>query len=353
MGTAVPSVFVSTGDLESAKSAILVIYANQAEDGQFPKAGPPNAIYRSDNKYQCILLWPAKLIATAYHLWHLEGTYNYVFYSGDTAFIADVWPQFIKGLNRTLGLVSSSGLLNVTGDQDWGRFTYSTERASANILLYRSLTAGAAIASWLPDSVASDKLAAVYRRQSKALKTAILEQLWDNKVGAFIDSSDSDLYPQDANALAVAYGVVDPDSRQARRVSNYLESNWTPILPASPELPGNSSPFISSIELDAHFRAGQPDRVLDLTKSLWGWYLNHENGTQSTTTEGFNVDSSWEYRRQRSYVEGTPYMSHAHGWSSGPTSTLTEHMLGLRGCPRPPWCIPLHFDILPLDRDLC
>ncbi|KAL3444047.1 Six-hairpin glycosidase-like protein [Aspergillus insuetus] len=314
MGTAVPSVFVSTGDLESARNALEVIYANQAENGQFPKAGPPNAILRSDT----------------YHLWHLVGTYNYLLYSGDTAFVAKYWPHFTKGLNRTLSLLSSNGIVNVTGDQDWGRFTYGTERASASMLLYRALTGAASIASWLPNAQDAEELKAYYLAQASKLREAIMTNLWDEEKGAFADSPSSGLYPQDANSLALAYEIVDPTSTKAARISDYLASNWTPIGPSCPELPGNVSPFISSIELDAHFRAGRPDRALKLIKDLWGWYLTHENGTQSTIPEGFNVDGSWEYRRQRGYTKGEVYLSHSHGWSSGPTSTLTEHMLGLR-----------------------
>lgn len=170
----------------------------------------------------------------------------------------------------------------------------------------------------------------MYLKQAETLKKAIMSRLWDEKLGAFKDSPDSSLHPQDANSLALAYGIVDPDSEEAQRVSDYLVSNWTPIGPSCPELPNNVSPFISSIELDGHFRTGRADRSLQLIKDLWGWYLNHENGTQSTTLEGFTVDGSWEYRLQRGYTKGSPYLSHAHGWSSGPTSTLTEHMLGLR-----------------------
>ncbi|KAL2833477.1 Six-hairpin glycosidase-like protein [Aspergillus pseudoustus] len=314
MGTAVPSAFVSTGDLESAKNAITVIFENQAADGQFPKAGPPNAILKSDT----------------YHLWHLVGTYNYLLYSGDEEFVANYWPRFAKGLNRTLSLLSSSGIVNVTGDQDWGRFTYDTERASASMLLYRALTGGADIATWLPESAQSAQWAPFYLEQAEKLKEAIMTQLWDEEVGAFRDSPASSLHPQDANSLALAYGIVDPDSKKAQQISDYLVSNWTPIGPSCPELPGNVSPFISSIELDGHFRAGRPDRALQLIRDLWGWYLNHENGTQSTTVEGFTTNGTWLYRRERGYTKGSPYLSHSHGWSTGPTSTLTEHMLGLR-----------------------
>ncbi|KAL3492416.1 Six-hairpin glycosidase-like protein [Aspergillus germanicus] len=270
MDTAVPSVFVSTGDLESARNAL------EAENGQFPKAGPPNAILRSDT----------------YHLWHLVGTYNYLLYSGDTAFVAKYWPHFTK--------------VNVTGDQDWGRFTYGTERASASMLLYRALTGAASIASWLPNAQDAKELQMYYLAQASKLQKAIMTHLWDEEKGAFADSPGSGLYPQDANSLALAYEIVDPTSAKAARISDYLASHWTPIGPSCPELPG------------------------DLIKDLWGWYLEHENGTQSTTPEGFNVNGSWEYRRQRGYTKGEVYLSHSHGWSSGPTSTLTEYMLGLR-----------------------
>ncbi|KAL4899629.1 Six-hairpin glycosidase-like protein [Aspergillus multicolor] len=273
MGTALPSVFVNTGELDSARSALAVIFANQADNGQFPKAEPPNDQLNSDT----------------YHLWQLIGTYNYLLYSGDAAFVVDHWPQFTKGLNRSLSLLSSNGIVKVTADRDWGRFTYGAERASASIL-------------------------------------------FDENIGAFKDSPDSDLYPQDANSLALAYGVISSSSNssQARRISDYLTTTWTPIEPSCPELLDNVSPFISSIELDAHFKAGRPDRALTLIRDLWGWYLDHENGTQSTTPGGFTVDGTWEYRLERSYTKGSPYLSHSHGWSSGPTSTLTEYMLGLR-----------------------
>ncbi|KAK7211942.1 hypothetical protein V2G26_019120 [Clonostachys chloroleuca] len=129
--------------------------------------------------------------------------------------------------------------------------------------------------------------------------------------------------------MALAFGVLANDTERIGRVTDYLASNWTPIGPSCPELPKNVSPFMSSVELEAHFRAGRPDRALELMRSLWGWYLSNENGTQSTTPEGFLIDGSWHYRFNKGYSNGPAYMSHAHCWSSGPTSTLTEHMLGL------------------------
>lgn len=130
--------------------------------------------------------------------------------------------------------------------------------------------------------------------------------------------------------MALAFGVIDPKSAEAADISEYLATNWTPIGPKSPELPRNISPFISSIEVEAHFRAGRADRALELIRTCWGWYLNNPNGTESTIIEGYLEDGSFAYRDTRGYRNDPSYISHAHGWGSGPTSTLTEYLVGLR-----------------------
>jgi hypothetical protein len=158
-----------------------------------------------------------------------------------------------------------------------------------------------------------------------------MAQFWDDNKGAFKDSpNETSLYPQDANSMAIAFGIVPPSSTTAKRISDYLASNWTPIGPKCPELAKNVSPFITSIELEGHFQAGRTDRAIELMRTSWAWYLNHPNGTQSTVPEGFLLDGTWGYRGDRGYRNDPSYMSHAHGWSSGPTSTLTEYLLGLR-----------------------
>lgn len=45
--------------------------------------------------------------------------------------------------------------------------------------------------------------------------------------------------------------------------------------------------------------------------------------------EGYLTNGTFGYRSSRGYDYDTSYVSHAHGWSSGPTSALTEYILGL------------------------
>jgi hypothetical protein len=51
---------------------------------------------------------------------------------------------------------------------------------------------------------------------------------------------------------------------------------------------------------------------------------------QSTLLEGFTADGSLRYRYYVGYNNDPSYTSHAHGWSTGPTSSLTFHLLGLQ-----------------------
>ncbi|KAL4966725.1 pectin lyase fold/virulence factor [Aspergillus stella-maris] len=311
MGTAVPSASVSTGDLESTFNALMAIWGNQRSDGGLPKAGPP---YLADD-------------SDTYHLWTLIGTYNYFLFTEDYGFLLDIWPKYLKALDFSLNKITPLGIMSATQTADWGRWNYGTLASSVNMLLYRSLITGAFLAPYANHPAQ----AANYTSLASDLRLSILEHLYDPIKGAFRDSPDNyTLYPQDANSMALAYSIFPANSTNATRISNYLISLWTPIGPEVPELPGNISPFISSIELEGHFVAGYPERSLDLIERLWGWYLSNPDGTESTVPEGFLVDGTWGYRGDRGYRNDPSYVSHAHGWSSGPTSTLTEYAVGLK-----------------------
>lgn len=129
--------------------------------------------------------------------------------------------------------------------------------------------------------------------------------------------------------MSTLFNVVNSNSR-AESVSTSLLQNWTPIGAIAPELPENISPFIPSFEIQAYLSIRQTSRALDLIRRSWGWYLNHPNGTGSTVIEGYLANATFAYRSSRGYKYDASYVSHAHGWSSGPTSALTNYILGLR-----------------------
>ncbi|RMY97814.1 hypothetical protein D0864_04629 [Hortaea werneckii] len=310
MGIAVPSTFVSIGDLESVMTALQTMYDHQNSDGSFPEAGPPLLQQGSDT----------------YHMWTMIGTYNYILYTNDTAFLEKNWARYEYAMEYIHGKVLQPlGLLNVTGLRDWARQATGGNSSEPNMILYRTLVTGADLASWMGD----DNLSAKWTSRAETLKSNINAHLYDTECGAFADNTTTSLHPQDANSMSLLFGVVPYSSSIAQSISERLTDNWTPIGPEAPELPNNISPFISSFELQGHLAVGNTARALELIRTCWGWYLNNPNGTESTVIEGYLTNGSFAYRNYRGYMYDAAYVSHAHGWSSGPTSALTSYILGL------------------------
>ncbi|KAK5166327.1 uncharacterized protein LTR77_008588 [Saxophila tyrrhenica] len=311
MGVAVGAAFYSLGDLESVVNALNGVYDLQAPTGELPRAALP-------------------LISTggdAYHCWGMIGVYNYVLYTDDLAFLNRRWKGYQKAMEYIYAKVfPESGLLNVTGTGDWARLNSYGTYSEANVILHRTLTTAAELAGWMGDV----DLQTTYAKRATQLKRNILHHFYDDSYGAFRDNlTSTSVYPQDANSMAIALGLLSPTSERSSSVSERLTGNWTPFGAETPELPNNISPFISSFEIQAHFLAGAPDRALELIRRSWGWYLANPNGTESTLIEGYLTNGSFGYRNYQGYEWDSSYTSHAHGWSTGPTSALTEYVLGL------------------------
>jgi len=160
------------------------------------------------------------------------------------------------------------------------------------------------------------------------LKTAFNEALWVPEVGLYRDNTSTTLTPQDANSFAILFNVTMNQS-QAEMISEGLTRNWVDLGPVPPELPDNISPFISGFELQAHFVAGNDSRAFDLLHREWGYILTTNISVQSTLLEGLTANGSLYYRFSDGYDDDASYTSHAHGWSSGPTSALTFYVAGL------------------------
>jgi len=295
--------------------------------GAFDESGPPLSQKDSDT----------------YHMWTMIGTHNYVLYTNDTAFLEKNWDGYLHAMKFIYGKVTyPSGLLNVTGTRDWARWQQGYNNTEAQMMyddttpvvqntilkchsLYHTLKTGAELATWAGDTT---NLTETWSSRAESLKEAINTYCWDNEYGAFKDNAtDTTLHPQDANSMAILFGVVDSD--RAVGISEKLTKNWTPIGAVAPELPENVVSFISSFEIQSHFVVHNPARALDLIRRSWGWYMNNPNGTESTVIEGYLANGTFGYRSSRGYGYDASYVSHSHGWSSGPTSALTEYIVGL------------------------
>lgn len=86
------------------------------------------------------------------------------------------------------------------------------------------------------------------------------------------------------------------------------------------------SPFASGFELQAHIAAGNALNALDLIRLEWGYMLDGPNMTNSTFIEGYSADGSLVYAPYSNDAR----ISHAHGWSTGPTGMLSQFVAGIQ-----------------------
>lgn len=69
------------------------------------------------------------------------GTYNYVLYTNDTAFLKQNWAGYLAAMNYIYGKVTySSGLLDVTGTRDWARWQQGYNNTEAQMMYVSYLT---------------------------------------------------------------------------------------------------------------------------------------------------------------------------------------------------------------------
>jgi hypothetical protein len=203
----------------------------------------------------------------------------------------------------------------VTRTQDWARSGQGGENIQANALLYAVLVGGAQLATVKGDSA----LASRYTSLAAGIKTAANSVLWDANAGMYRDNPASGLYPQDGNSLAVWYGLTDTAAKTAS-ISAKLATRWNAFGATTPEWGGGVHPFAGSMELHAHFTAGDDYTALAQIRRTWGYMLDSPIGTKSTFWEGITASGGIAY--------GGSFMSLAHGWSTGPTSALTFDVLG-------------------------
>jgi Bacterial alpha-L-rhamnosidase 6 hairpin glycosidase domain len=302
LGVSLPTEYASTDDLVSAKNALTTLYQHQnSSSGELEYGGPEFNFYGSDT----------------YHTWALIGTSSYYTYSSDRSWLDSEWSRFRLGMGFITAKIDGTGLLDVTGSSDWARGDQGGENIEANALLYKALIGGAVLADTEGDSAD----ASAWQQKAATLKSAANQRLWNADVGLYRDNPTSTLYPQDGNSLAVWYGLTDGAAKNTA-IARGLAARWNDHGAASPEKDGGAiGTFPGSMEVQAHFVAGDDLNALTLVRREWGLMLNSPTGTGSSFWEGLRSDGSFDY--------GGTYMSLAHGWATGPTSALTFYLLGL------------------------
>ncbi|KAJ7670392.1 Six-hairpin glycosidase-like protein [Mycena rosella] len=312
LGVALESAFVTgnVGAMDAVKNNLITLWNFQdSQTGELPWVSPP--IYSSAN--------PNWYISDVYSMWAIVATRDYWAYSGDTAWISTIWSQYLLSIDWVLSKVDSTGLYFSTHTGDWGRVANGGHSLSANVLAFRSLQGAIQLSTLLGKN--TDSIPG-WNSTAQGLRTAVNDALWDDVQGMYRDNDGSTLYPQDGNTIAVLFDIADPT--QAARISTGLTGNWNEFGAIAPEASGTISPFVTSFEVKAHFKAGNSSAAVEIIRRMWGYALN--KFSNSTVIEGYFQDGSLHYP---SYNGANSYISHTHGWSTGPSASLVFNLVGM------------------------
>lgn len=109
----------------------------------------------------------------------LIGTYDYLLYTNDMNFLNGIWSKYQSAMSFITAKIDSTGMLDVTGTNDWGRMSQGGHNTEANMLMYKVLTSGSSVATWAGDSSLSSSWASM----AATLKAAVNANNWDPSVG--------------------------------------------------------------------------------------------------------------------------------------------------------------------------
>ncbi|ETS78788.1 hypothetical protein PFICI_08641 [Pestalotiopsis fici W106-1] len=285
-----PSLYVSTGNYDAVRNALDSLLILQQSNGQLPYAGTPYQQGHSSETF----LW-----SFTYHLYTLIVVYDYYIFTGDLDYIKEVWDQFKLALDYSISTIDSTGMALVTSG----------------------------LGIYLANEVHDDTVVAEWAASRTSIQTAIIPFLWNSAAGLFRDKDTSSVTPQDGNSWAVISGLVN--STIASVISNSLAARWIrPYGAPAPEGGTTIAPFASGFELRAHYLAGNASRAVDLMSFMWAdFMLDDPRMTNSTFLEGYSTDGSI---RWAPYTTADSKISYAHGWSTTPTSALTNLAAGIR-----------------------
>lgn len=315
MGISIPGIAVSTYDMLAPRNALDSLYNLQYSDGGIPYAGIP--------------MGQRHEFSDTYHMHGLIATHTYVLYTGDIPWIKAKWQAYKRAVDLSINKIDDRNLMAVTSNFDWIRPGMEGHNVEASAIALQMIEKSIELAEWVGEkdpSTGGVKWTDTYSRLRSGFSALYCPG--DNLFGDNLESRGCNgpqkVLPQDGNSFVLLSKATDPDT--SLKVSQALRNRWTKFGAPAVEFPNVISPFASGMELQGHVVAGNHDAAVELMELEWGYMMDGPGMTNSTLIEGVRMDGYIHYPAYAS----PPRNSHAHGWSTGPTSVLLHGILGIK-----------------------
>ena len=258
-----------------------------------------------------------------YTFYWFKSVLDYYLYSGDKAFVQEMYPRMKTLMDYCLGRVNAEGMAEGQPDDwifvDWVDFPMHKRGVLAfeQILFWKALETMAMVAplaspqEWKAESAYYQELADALRKKVKTL-------FWDEGKKAFLHAiEDGQMNPQITkfpNMFAILYDFVPEEDKEKLMQTVMLNKEIEPI----------TTPYMRFYELAALCQMGYQDEVLPEIKGYWGGMLR-EGAT--SFWEKYNPEESGT---QHLAMYGRPYgKSLCHAWGASPVYLLGKYFLGV------------------------
>ena len=254
--------------------------------------------------------WDILLPAWSF-LWGIS-VWDYYEYTGDEAFVKEMWPYVVKNLEGAQKLRDERGLFS---GPFWNMFDWSGIDDNHNTVTHNSMfVVGAIDAALKCADVVGDAKAKAWLTEYRASTVDAINALWVAERQAYPDSvhADGTLSPKSSvhtSFLALLYGIADESKREA--LLKY-------VLNPPADMVKLGSPFAAMYEYEALEKMGQQDAIVEHIREN---YIPMVRDGATSVWESFPTGTTGS--------GGFPTRSHTHAWSSAPVHFLNRIVLGI------------------------
>ena len=254
-----------------------------------------------------------------YTFYWFKSILDYYEYSGDEAFVREMYPRMKTLMDYCLGRTNADGMAEGQPDDwifvDWVDFPMHKRGVLAfeQILFYKALETMARCAEICKDQ------AQHYREQADTLREKVKTLFWDQRQSAFLHAvEDGKMNLQVTkfpNMFAILYDFVTEEEKKQIMQSVMLNKEILTI----------TTPYMRFYELAALCEMGLQKEVLPEIKAYWGGMLR-EGAT--SFWEKYNPE---ENGIQHLAMYGRPYgKSLCHAWGASPVYLMGKFYLGVK-----------------------
>jgi len=254
-----------------------------------------------------------------YSFYWMIGVYDNYFYTGDTAFIRQIYPRMKTLMEFCLKRANPDGFVEgLPGDWvfiDWANMDKKGEVSFEELLLSRSLEA-LTLAATLSNDM---KYAEECRIKAKEIRQKVFDVFWSEKKGAFLHSRKngilSDNVTRYANMFAILFGYVDEKKEKEIKENVILNDNILKI----------TTPYMKFYELASLCEIGEKEKAIDFVRAYWGGMLKLG---ATTFWEAYDPEQKGD---EHYAMYGRPFgKSLCHAWGANPVYLFGKYLLGVK-----------------------